>query len=501
MKMKLLPLLFVGLLFTACKKETASTPSKDSISVSVNTTKASLVKANSAKAEAETDSSTNKEQSLEDFHKTYAKPVQAFVIDASKENTLTCKEGTKVTFPANALVSAKTGKYVLGKIKVFITEYYTKSDMLLAKLSTTSNGHLLESGGMLKIEAYANSEKLKLKDGLTATIQMPAKKKMKSDMQLFTGVQTQNGINWKLAPVIKNKEVPKIDIAPNSSSYEDDILIEVPQQQAQYPGGMSALYEFLSKNITYPSSAKEAGVQGRVILQFIVLKSGEIADIQILRGVDEELNTEAVRVVQSMPRWTPAKQGNSEVNSRMTVPINFRLDDSGIPVGSPKGGSTNKFRLTKPYSVQAKEYIKQKEAEKKALETDIRSNTATTATENINAYIFQTTSLGWINCDRFTDYPNLITYNIRCTDAGFVEYFVVFRKIAALISAFRNDKDYSIPNLPLGEAVTIVAIKKVGGKNYMAVKETTITKGGATNFDFKPLTLDLLKKNLALINR
>lgn len=498
MGMKLLILLFVGLLFTACKKETVSSTTNDSISVI--TTKASLAKADSAKVN--TDSSTIKNQSLEDLFKANAKPVQSFVVDASKDITLTCKEGTKISIKANSLIDEKTGKIALGKIKVFVTEYYTISDMLLAKLSTTSDRHLLESGGMLKIEAFANGEKLKLKDGLTATIEMPAKKKKNNNMLLFNGVQTKNGINWKLAPLIKpviddNRIIDHIGDPP----IEDDPIIDVPQQTAQYPGGMTALYEFLNKTIIYPAAAKEAGVQGRVIISFVVLKTGDIADIRVLRGVDEDLNTEAVRVIQSMPKWAPAQQGVSVVKSRMTLPIVFRLSDDGIPYEAPKTGFNNSFKLTKPYTGKAKEYMDNKEANAKALETVIRTNTATTTTENINAYIFQTTKLGWINCDQFTYYPNLITYKLKCTDAGLVEYFIVFKKINALISTYRYDIKNDIPNLPLGEAITIIAIKKESGKNYIAVKETTITKEGATNFDFKPLTLDLLKSKLSLINR
>lgn len=106
-----------------------------------------------------------------------------------------------------------------------------------------------------------------------------------------------------------------------------DPIIEVPQQQAQYPGGMTALYDYLSSAIQYPSAAKEAGIQGRVILSFVVGKDGRIADIQVLKSLDSALDEEAIRVVKAMPAWSPGRQGDAPVRSRMTLPIVFRLSE------------------------------------------------------------------------------------------------------------------------------------------------------------------------------
>ena len=85
------------------------------------------------------------------------------------------------------------------------------------------------------------------------------------------------------------------------------------------------MYEWLRKNINYPVIAQENNIQGKVTLQFVVDKNGDIVDIIIARGVDPSLDKEAVRVVKSMPKWIPGKQGGNSVKVRFTLPVQFRL--------------------------------------------------------------------------------------------------------------------------------------------------------------------------------
>lgn len=99
----------------------------------------------------------------------------------------------------------------------------------------------------------------------------------------------------------------------------------IVEQSPSFPGGESAMYEWLRKNINYPVIAQENNIQGKVTLQFVVDKNGDIVDIIIARGVDPSLDKEAVRVVKSMPKWIPGKQGGNSVKVRFTLPVQFRL--------------------------------------------------------------------------------------------------------------------------------------------------------------------------------
>lgn len=104
-----------------------------------------------------------------------------------------------------------------------------------------------------------------------------------------------------------------------------EIIYEAVEQQAQFPGGQDALNKWLCYNLSYPKASAEKGVQGRVIVQFIVEKDGSISNPTVSRGVDEDLDKEALRIVKRMPKWQPGKKNGVAVRSRYTMPVTFKL--------------------------------------------------------------------------------------------------------------------------------------------------------------------------------
>lgn len=106
---------------------------------------------------------------------------------------------------------------------------------------------------------------------------------------------------------------------------EENKVFDVVEEQPSFPGGQGALMSWLHDNIKYPVVAAENGIQGKVIVQFIVGKNGSISNVKVLRSVDPSLDKEAVRVVSNMPNWTPGKQNGASVNVRFTLPVTFRL--------------------------------------------------------------------------------------------------------------------------------------------------------------------------------
>lgn len=131
------------------------------------------------------------------------------------------------------------------------------------------------------------------------------------------GNDDANGEVLKAKEVIAEPEPPKHE--------EENKVFDIVEQQPLFPGGPTALMKYLSENTKYPVVAQENGVQGRVTVQFVVEKDGSISDVHVLRGVDPSLDKEAVRVVKSMPRWTPGKQNGITVRVNYRVPVLFRL--------------------------------------------------------------------------------------------------------------------------------------------------------------------------------
>ena len=125
---------------------------------------------------------------------------------------------------------------------------------------------------------------------------------------------TQQAVEVKYTPVeVEEEEV------------EEQQIFQVVEEMPEFPGGMGECMKFLGKNIKYPTISQENGVQGRVIVQFVVNRDGSIVDPVVVRGVDPYLDKEALRVISTMPKWKPGKQRGKAVRVKYTVPVMFRL--------------------------------------------------------------------------------------------------------------------------------------------------------------------------------
>lgn len=120
----------------------------------------------------------------------------------------------------------------------------------------------------------------------------------------------------------------KVLLAAQEAADKEDVVYKIVEQMPEFPGGEKALRAFLTENVKYPSIAKENGIYGRVICQFIVEKDGSISNVRAAKSSGERsLDNEAIRVIKSMPKWKPGKQRNEPVRTRFTLPISFKLDD------------------------------------------------------------------------------------------------------------------------------------------------------------------------------
>lgn len=124
---------------------------------------------------------------------------------------------------------------------------------------------------------------------------------------------------------VKDKDGNVVGVGKQAQVDENGIHT-VCDQMPTFPGGMAECMKFLSKNIDYPEDCEKAGVQGRVIVQFVVDKEGNITEPKVVRGIHESLDKEALRVIKMMPKWEPGKEDGKPVNVKYTVPIAFRVE-------------------------------------------------------------------------------------------------------------------------------------------------------------------------------
>lgn len=105
-------------------------------------------------------------------------------------------------------------------------------------------------------------------------------------------------------------------------------VYDIVEQMPEYPGGLTALMNYLRVNIRYPATAQKAGIEGRVIVSFIVEPNGSVSNVEIVRSVDTDLDQEALRVVRQMPKWNPGKRAGIPVRVRCCLPIKFKQGES-----------------------------------------------------------------------------------------------------------------------------------------------------------------------------
>lgn len=139
--------------------------------------------------------------------------------------------------------------------------------------------------------------------------------------------ETENEMNMDVFDKIEkqeNIEIAPVQVEQDEEEVEDEIF-QVVEQDPEYPGGVEALYKFIQQNLKYPQLAKENNITGRVFVQFVVEKDGSVSNVKAARDIGGGCGAEAVRVIKSMPKWTPGKQRGKAVRAAYTLPVNFVL--------------------------------------------------------------------------------------------------------------------------------------------------------------------------------
>ena len=148
----------------------------------------------------------------------------------------------------------------------------------------------------------------------------------KLDDKVAVGAEDKEGVKDRTVEAVRSEIAVAAPPPPPAPKPEVATKVfDVVEEMPSFPGGSAALMSYLSSNTKYPVVAQENGVQGRVIVSFVVERDGSISDVKVARSVDPSLDREAQRVVKSMPKWKPGKQNGSAVRVKYTVPVVFRL--------------------------------------------------------------------------------------------------------------------------------------------------------------------------------
>ena len=441
------------------------------------------------------------------FYNSVKKAPQIIEINTEKETTITCKEGTVLSIPAKCFVDAKTGKLTSGSISLKVTEYYKLSDMLLANLTTKSDGNQLETGGMLFLEALKDNKELQLKPGSSIEYIFSSGGSKKKDMQLFLGEENKDGVDWTLDN-ITHKSSAVLTTSEMVFIEEEDV--EVPIQYVEevpvFPGCESgtntekqkclkeALSNLVSKNFdgNLSNSLNLSSGKHKISTQFKITKEGEIIDI-LATASSSILGQEAIRVLNLIPKMIPGKQKGKAVVVRYDLPIYFMVVDGSDDAKSSRNLITFKGKTS--FEKKFEEQIKKRDSNTTGLIGSVTS-------DDVSRYAFYGSKLGWINCDRFIgSSKNTIKFKLKIKGANGADVKMVFKSLNSVLPSNRIKDSFDFGTVAINEAVVLVAIKKVDDRLFLGLKEANVESVSELDIDFKEVSLEELKAELQKLNK
>lgn len=373
--------------------------------------------------------------SVSDLYKYFDKKPQLFSIQANRDTTIICGEGTSIKIKANSFISEKTGKVISGKVQLAVKEYYKLSDIILSNLSTTSGNQILETGGMLQIEAISDNENCLIKQGSNLEIGFPYSDK-KENMALFNGKWTNDKIEW--TPDKKKSEEIVVDSSldyteNNTESPMKSEAYIIVEEMAEFPGGEDAMRKYIAQNVQYPYSALENKIYGSIFIHFLINESGSLTNISVLQGINNVLDKAAFYLVNNMPNWKPAKQAGKPVPVEKVIVINYPIKNEELTEQETSQSKDFEEKIKDVQVVYKKNY--KDEFESKVNDGNLHKTTLL----EINNYFLSVSKLGWINCDRVLNYSSRIAdYSVRIDQADKAIVTLIFQQFNAILPGVLN---------------------------------------------------------------
>lgn len=390
------------------------------------------------------------------------KEAQKFLIDNSKDTTLIGFEGTVIKISANSIKPKSNAN----KYTVVLKEYYELSDIIFDNLSTRTNSEILETGGMINIEILSENKKCSVDNKNPVQIGFPVKSERIKEMDIFNGnFNDENDVVWtQNSPIVLPSQFQSVFF----------VVEDMPEFQG---GDVNTFQNYIQSNIRYPKVAIDSGYCGRVFVEFTIDTSGSISNAIIVRGAHSSFNAEVLRAISESPKWTPGKQRGQNVQVRFTIPITFMLDEDCNYFIDSLG------RVAEFYSTV----------------NDTTFNKS--SIEQINYYIFNTLSLGWINCDWyvFKNKPKT-NFKVSVKTIGEVSTIMIFSKYKVVLNGVKYNTDYTFSGVPKNEDIVVIGIKRIGDKVFYDSKSNVISEQNITLDNFEEVSFEELQVKLNDLN-
>lgn len=429
---------------------------------------------------------TKKKESVFELFQKEAKKEQKYLIRCKSDTTLKCKAGTKIIIKKNSF-EFEDGSPIQddNEISILIKEFYTISDMIKYKLNTISNGELLETGGMFYIEAFSNNKKLKLKESSTIGI-LPSSNNY-NGMELFTGTYNNNQLNW----IKNNKRLNRT----NKTRIEFD-KIEFCRIKDE-----STLQKLIKKSF----ETIDNKITGSVVLDCWVTSSGYLCKYEISSSPNEIFTKEVSKVFNKKLSFVPARVNDKYVCSKTRVWVNFMNENNDEKVEIKCLKESLDTLLNEVGSLTKNGQCQYCSEEFDLLHRRPRNVWWESSLKEMSPELnkmFESSTLGWINCDRFLKIQKdqLTDINIIDSSKFEVQYFAVFHKIKSLMTAWNFSNKCNFRNVPIGYNISVFGIKEKNGKSYFSKENIIVERNMQIKPNFIEATKDEIKKEIEMFN-
>jgi hypothetical protein len=369
-----------------------------------------------------------------------------FVYHPSQSKSFTASQGTQVWIPDHAFVDAQTGRPVTTEVAVKIEEYYTMDDIILNGLHTMSDKGLLETNGMIYMNASANGRECKLDENKTAIIGFPMLND-KPDMQLF----------WK--------DRDDINSVWQAGEFTRNVYIPIPADGKEIPpslrNGPASLKYYINSYIVQSVDKWN----GKMEVEIYVTPLGTTDSVKVLNEINDDA-TAQIGIALKKLNWQKGFKGLAPASFRARLQFEYVRD---------RGLSNVKF--TQPFTYAP--YVIPKE-------TQFRR--------------FATPQLGWINVDRFMLYTNKTDFKVDIDDS-YLDVKIIFDKYKAIMNGKSDGVNYVFNDVPKDEVITVIAIKKQKGNYLLAMEQTNTSAGTLTDLEFKTTAKDQIKTALLSLDK
>ncbi len=379
--------------------------------------------------------------------------MQTFEGNAGTEILVSCEQGSIIKFPKGVFVYADTKLPVEGPVEINVTEYLDMASILFSGLTTQSGKQIIETGGMLRIDVSSKGKTCEIKDGEYYEIEIPSDIE-KPNMELFYGDVAQNGnMNWIAANRGSLMEWQ------TDNSFANYQIGSIAPTVVCYEGGTLALYEYLNTKIHMPDWTQNIELKARSYVSFMLDHKGAVKKVQTSPFRKTYADKEIVEAFNEMQPWlVPSNMVKGDVK-RIVIPVNLEWvkNPAKIPLKTQvvSKGKGNYFNAT---------FI-----------TD--------------RYLMASSKLGWVNCDRFNDKNKPRTELFVQMDSTYdATVRIVFTDYKSVLGGIRYTSGFSFRDVPVGEKITVVAMRTINGKYELAMKDCLLT--GLPIKDLKFETVD-----------